>query len=46
MLDFTRSPLPYIAGLVLFAFALGLACGWGVSQKAPPPNSTPRTTNG
>jgi hypothetical protein len=32
MLDFTKSPTPYIAGLVIFAYALGIVVGWGISR--------------
>jgi len=39
MLDFTQSPSGYIAGLVVFAFAIGLVCGWGITRSA---SQTPR----
>lgn len=32
MLDFTKSPTPYIAALVIFAYVLGIVVGWGITR--------------
>lgn len=32
MFDFTKSPAPFIWGVVIFAYILGVVVGWGITR--------------